>query len=101
MRSAPRWSIATPTFHRAGSPVRTKAPEQTFDLHDDTGTPGADMLPAPIQATDGGHDDLASALIRCVVAAETYRVTGQLPDWVRDPSQETSRNNVERAGWVV
>lgn len=32
---------------------------------------------------DEAHD-IRIAMLRCVVAAETYRVTGQLPAWAQD-----------------
>ena len=45
------------------------------------------MNPPP--ATPRQHDADAEnsnriAMLRCVIAAETYRVTGQLPAWARD-----------------
>ena len=27
--------------------------------------------------------EIAGAMVRCIVAAETYRVSGQLPEWAR------------------
>lgn len=37
----------------------------------------------------GGHAfDRAAAMVRCVVAAETYRLTGALPEWARDEGEK-------------
>lgn len=40
--------------------------------------------PDPVLRVSRAQDDIAAAMLRCVVAAETYRVTGLLPQWARE-----------------
>ena len=50
------------------------------------GTP-MNPRPAPVQQHDAQADRAQArrmAMMRCVIAAETYRITGQLPAWVRE-----------------
>lgn len=43
--------------------------------------------------------DTVATMLRCVVAAESYRLTGALPEWVRD-SGEACAEVASRAGTV-
>ena len=39
--------------------------------------------PAPPAQSSAHSVEIAGAMVRCIVAAETYRVSGQLPEWAR------------------
>jgi len=39
--------------------------------------------PAPPSQSSAQAVEIAGAMVRCIVAAETYRMSGQLPEWAR------------------
>lgn len=57
--------------------------------HDGPRTPSHHADGSTQQPTDDALDNVCAA-VRCVVAAETYRLTGTLPEWARNAGHACS-----------